>query len=56
MCASDGGLNMHISGAISMKREYYENSLREDIVKYLKKRNIEVDEVVISKHPEALLT
>ncbi len=45
----------HISGSISMPKKYYETNLRKDLEDYLRKSNIEFDEIVFCDKPEALL-
>ena len=45
----------HISGSISMSQKYYETNLRKDIEEYLRKSNVDFDEILFWDKPEALL-
>lgn len=44
-----------IAGAISMKKDYYENNLKEDLRNFLLTININTTEIIITKTPEAML-
>ena len=45
----------NLSGAISMKKEYYKNDLVNDLKKYLSGLKIKADNIVLKNKPEAML-